>query len=165
MIDQILVNKLNLLFEHATDFIDYENLPVIFRKNPGAADEDIAAMIFDKKQRFPEDYIDFLRKFNGCTLFTYQDLGGFEFLGTAGILKENHLQRLTYEEDWDDNLTVFCNLIGDGDFLSFRVHEDHSYSVVDCYHDDIPKNWKVIANSFDDFLNQLIDQKGRRFWL
>ena len=165
MISQILVNKLNFLFDQTDDFIDYEKLVVLFHRNPGATNEEIALMTSDKKQKFPKDYINFLRKFNGCTLFTYQGLGGFELLGTASILKENNLQRLTYEDDWDNNLTVFCNVIGDGDFISFKNNEDDSYSIIDCYHDDNPKNWKVISDSLDDFLNKLIAEKGKRFWL
>jgi SMI1 / KNR4 family (SUKH-1) len=165
MTNQTPVINLNYLFEQNSDFIDYENLPVTFHKNPGAREEEIAAIATDRNQKIPKDYIDFLRKFNGCTLFKYQDLGGFEFLSTTNILKENALQRLTYENDWDSNLTVFCNLICDGDFLSFKNNEDGSYSIMDCYHDDNPGNWKIIADSLDNFLNKLITEKGKRFWL
>src|SRR5258705_131979 len=103
MINQFLIKVLNFLFEQTDDFIDYEKLPVTFRTNLRATDDEIAPITSDKKQKIPKDYIDFLRKFNGCTLFTYQNLGGFEFLGTASILKENNLQRSTYENDWDNN--------------------------------------------------------------
>ena len=127
--------------------------------------EDITAMTLDGKSRIPKDYIDFLKVFDGCTLYRYKDLGGFEFLGTSDILKETDLQRQIYEEDWNNDITVFCRLICDGDFISFKNNSDGTYDILDCYHDDKPQNWKVISNSFDNFLERLIDETGRPYWL
>jgi len=165
MLNKVLTDKLNSLFRQSTDFIDYEALQVTFEKNSSATLQDIASMSADTKIKLPKYYLDFLQLFDGCVLFKYQDLGGFEFLGTKDISKETELQRQTYEEDWDDSLTVFCRLICDGDFISFRNKSDGSYDILDCYHDDIPANWTTITNSFENFLERLVDEKGKRYWL
>jgi hypothetical protein len=165
MLNNVLTDKLSSLFRQSIDFIDYEGLKVTFEKNSSATSQDIASMSADTKIKLPKDYLDFLQLFDGCVLFKFQDLGGFEFLGTKDISKETELQRQTYEEDWDDSLTVFCRLICDGDFISFRNKSDGSYDILDCYHDDIPANWATITNSFDTFLERLIDEKGKRYWL
>jgi hypothetical protein len=84
---------------------------------------------------------------------------------TDKLRNENHLQRNTYEEVWDNRLTVFCRVLGDGDFLSFRMAVDNSYEILDCYHDEEPQDWRVISNSFNDFAESLLNEKGKRFWL
>jgi SMI1 / KNR4 family (SUKH-1) len=165
MINKVLTDKLNLLFGQEDDFVDYEGLSVTFQKKIGATQLEIVSLSSDKKFKIPKDYLYFLQKFDGCVLFRYQDLGGFEFLGTKDISKETDLQGQTYDEDWDNDITVFCRIICDGDFISFKNNNDGSYDILDCYHDDKPQNWKVISNSFDNFLERLIDEKGRRYWL
>ena len=165
MINKVLTDKLNSLFRHSINFIDREGLEVTFEKNSPATFQEISSLSKDPEIKIPKDYLDFLQLFDGCRLFKYQDLGGFEFFGTKDIRKETELQRQTYEEDWDENLTVFCRLICDGDFISFRNKSDGSYDILDCYHDDIPANWTTITNSLDNFLESLIDEKGKRYWL
>lgn len=126
MITQLLLDKLNALFETKHDLPDYEGLPVSFRKNKPASAEEIASLLTETGLKLPTDYLEFLQSTNGCILFQYEDLGGFELLGTDKLRNENHLQRNTYEEVWDNRLTVFCRILGDGDFLSFRMAADNS---------------------------------------
>ena len=163
MIKQELVNKLNLFFGHNDDFIDYESLVVTFEKNIEATQQDIDNITHQIK--IPDDYIDFLKIFNGWTLFKHKDLGGFKFLGTNDIVKETENQRETYEEYWDDTITVFCTIICDGDFISFRNNSDGEYDILDCCHDDKPEDWKIIDRSFSSFLERLIAEKGKPYWL
>jgi hypothetical protein len=165
MLNKDLTDELNSLFRQSMDYVDYEGLKVTFERKTSATLQDIASISADTKIKLPKDYLDFLQLYDGCVLFKYQDLGGFEFLGANDIVKETELQRRTYEEDWDENLTVFCRLICDGDFISFRNNGDGSYDILDCYHDDIPANWATITNSFDTFLQRLIAEKGKRYWL
>ncbi|HMC99839.1 MAG TPA: SMI1/KNR4 family protein [Ferruginibacter sp.] len=155
--------KLDFLFTTAAPYLDYEGLSVTFIKNSPASDEAIAAL--PSNLDIPNDYIQFLKAFNGCTLFEYKDFGGFEFLAADQIERELTIQRETYAEDWDESLMVFCNVPGDGDFISFRNKGNNEYEILDCYHDDSPKNWNTITNSFDVFLERLIDEKGKRYWL
>lgn len=165
MMTQRLLDSLTSFFEIQNSFLDYEGLAVSFRKNRPATQQEISSLLSEDNLKLPGDYLRFLQATNRCVLYQYRDLGGFEFLGTNDIAKENQLHRQTYQQDWDNRLTVFCNVLGDGDFLSFRIMADNSYEIVDCYHDDNPKNWNVISNSFNDFLERLIQEKGRRFWL
>lgn len=165
MITQGTLDRLNSLFETEDGFFDYEGLPVLFRKNKSATQQEISHLISKDHLKVPADYLRFLQATNGCVLYQYQDLGGFEFLGTNEIEKENRIQRQTYGQEWDDRLTVFCNVLGDGDFLSFRLRPDNNYDILDCDHDESPDNWNVISHSFNDFLKGLIDGNGKRFWL
>jgi len=163
MIKQELVDKLNFFFGQKNVILDYEDLVVTFEKNNGATQNDLD--IISNKLKIPNDYLDFLQIFNGLTLFKFKDLGGFKFLGTNDISKETEIQRQTYEEDWDNDIIVFCNLICDGDFISFKNKNDGSYEILDCYHDENPQNWKVVSYSFCYFLERLIEEKGKRYWL
>jgi hypothetical protein len=165
MLAQRLLDRLNSLFEARNDFFDYDGLQVSFHRHKPATHEEISSLISAGNLKLPRDYLDFLQTFNGCTIFEYKDLGGFSFLGINEIVKENEIQRQTYEEDWDNCLTAFCNIIGDGDLLCFRMQPNNSYEILDGYHDDSPQNWNMISNSFNDFLERLIDEKGRRFWV
>ena len=163
--DMNFLNKIDTLLNLSGSYFDYEGLPVRSHCNPGASNEDLNLISVDSSIFLPEDYIQFLKLHNGCVLFSYEDLGGFEFLGSSNIKKENENQKNTYEEDWGKNLTVFCTVLGDGDFLAFRKGALNNYDILDCYHDDTPKNWKVICSSFSEFMNRLLDSKGKRFWL
>ena len=160
-----LLSRLNLLFESQDQFLDYEGLPVTFKSNPPATQQEITSLISNERFSVPADYLDFLKTYNGCILFEYQDISGFNFLGTNEIEKQTEFQRNNYEDEWDTKLTVFFSLLGDGDFLSFRTYNDSNFEILDCYHDDHRYNWKVIGNSFNEFLEKLINEKGRRFWL
>jgi hypothetical protein len=165
MTDPTLRENLNDLFSSSNDFKDFDDLTVTFAKNMGASQQDIKLRLLDLGVKIPTDYVDFLKSFDGCTLFNYNDIGGFEFLGTNEILNETNIQSKTYEDDWDNGLTVFCRLIGEGDFICFRDKADNGYDILDCDHDDSPKNWNVIDHSFNNFLKRLIEEKGRRYWL
>jgi hypothetical protein len=165
MTKQSLTDKLNKLFGLKSDYLGHEELIVTFSRNTGATKEEISFLDLEPDIKIPKDYLDFLTKYNGCTLFQFEDLGGFKFLGTADLKNEIAFQKEIYEEEWDERITVFCNLICDGDFISFKNFEDGTYEIIDCYHDDLPKNWTFISNSFDDFLEKLIDAKGYRYWL
>lgn len=163
--DKLLFHKLNSLFEPGGNYLDYEGLPVIFHKNLGASDIEIASFITHESLNLPDEYLDLLRQFNGFSLFGYEDLGGFQFLGTAEIIEENKLEKEIYGEDWDESVVVFCKLICDGDFIGFRFYHDGSYSILDCFHEASPNEWQVISVSFGAFLEKLIAEKGKRFWL
>jgi SMI1 / KNR4 family (SUKH-1) len=133
MLNKNLLDSLNIRFGQEGGFMDYEGLEVVFEKNSPATLQDVTSTLLENGIKIPNDYLDFLQLFNGCKLFKYQDLGGFEFLGTNDISKETELQKQTYEDDWNDNLTVFCKLICEGDFISFRNNSNGSYDILDCY--------------------------------
>jgi len=39
------------------------------------------------------------------------------------------------------------------------------YSIIDCYFEEIPENWKVITTSFDEFLVKFLLEQGKKYWL
>lgn len=160
-----LFDKLYGLFEPYHNFLDYEGLPVTFHKNIGASDSEIASLIENEASKLPEEYLDLLRHFNGFRLFVYEELSGFKFLGTAEIIEEAKLQKEIYGEDWDESVVIFCQLICDGDFIGFRFNQDGSYSILDCFHEINPNEWQVVSGSLEAFLEKLIVEKGKKFWL
>ncbi len=162
---QKLTDKLNSLFTQQNNYLDYEGLSVTFNSNAGVSYEDIHTSFSETGFNIPQDYIDFLKYCNGCTLYKYDDLGGFIFLGTNDLQKENIFQKETYEGDWDKDITVFCSLICEGSFIGFKNKTDGSYEILDCFHQALPKDWNVISLSFEDFLEKLIDEKGKQYWL
>src|SRR4030095_7649912 len=95
MMKQSLINKLALLFSNSRNF-DSEGLEVSFDAGLSATDAELHLLTSRAAITIPQDYLDFLRNYNGCTLFKFEDIGGFELLGTAQIEKENELQRNTY---------------------------------------------------------------------
>ena len=107
MLRQSLLDKIELLLNLKVEYLDYEDLSVTFSANRGASNEELSLMLQKSNLVFPDVYLDFLKRFNGCELFKFKDLGGFEFLGTNEIKKENSFQEESYMEDWDKRLTVF----------------------------------------------------------
>lgn len=149
----------------STGVIDSEDLTTYFVLNSGANETEMSECLAYTQNTLPADYQLFLREFNGAVFYQYEDLGGFEFLSCAGLITETKVQKETYEEYWDDRILPFCLCLGDGDYLGFKISTEGEYQILDCYHDDHPTNWKVISYSLDGFINELIKQKGRKFWL
>jgi hypothetical protein len=140
MISQSLIEKLKNLFEPNTLITNDENMLVTFTYNDSASIDSLKSLINDFNSKLPIDYIEFLSNFDGCKIFNYDDLAGYNFLGTKKIKKENLNQIETYEEMWDENIIVFCEVLGCGDFISFKIR-DKDYEILDCCHDDLPKDY------------------------
>jgi SMI1 / KNR4 family (SUKH-1) len=113
----------------------------------------------------PNDYIDFLKFSNGCTLYKLEDIGGYDFLGTKDIFKETESNKEIYEEEWDDRIIIFCEIIGEGNYLGFRILENGQYEILDCFHELLPSEWSVTPYLLDEFMEKLIDNDGDKFWL
>ena len=165
MISQNLLKKLENIFSTEVVLKNNENKPVSCISNGSISEENLNSIINDLRIKLPKDYLDFLSFYNGCTIFNYDNLAGFTFLGTENLKNGNLNQKDIYEDLWDENISVFCEELGSGDFISFRTLDNGSYEILDCCHDDLPNDWTVISNSFYDFLEKLIDGKGKPFWL
>ena len=113
----------------------------------------------------PEDYLSFLRNYNGCTFFKVRDLAGFQFWGCDELVRENKFHKENLGVDWDERIVLICSCLGDGDYIGMKTSEDKAYEIVDAFGEEIPANWNSIGNSFSQFLEHLIDQRGRKFWL
>ena len=78
--------------------------------------------------------------------------------------RDNAFQRKNFGEDWDDRIVLFCSCVGDNEYLGFKV-KGHSYQIIHCIMEQLPEEWINVEYSFDDFLFQLIQEKGRKYWL
>lgn len=159
---QSTIRALDSILNKEKESRNYDGLPVTFKANPGL---DSIHRNSSSQLKIPSDYIDLLEKYNGFTLFQYEDIGGYNFLGIDQLEIETDLQKETYVEEWDDRIIVIGNVIGDGDFIGLRILENDGYEVLDCYHDEAPQNWNIITDSLDDFFLKLIESKGERYWL
>lgn len=146
-------------------FKNFENISVGFNLQQSASEEEIDACDSYFNHTLPEDYKSFLREFNGVMLFQVEDIAGFNLLGCKDIVQENELQKGSFGEDWDKSIILFCSCVGDSEYVGLKLTSNKSYEIVDCVMDQLPSTWKTVGNSLDDFINKLIDEKGRKFWL
>ena len=142
--------------------LDFEGLQVSFQANPGLKSVNINLFL---PLEIPSDYKDLLKKYNGFTLYEFQDLGGFSFFDANQMRIETQQQKEAYEDEWEDRIILIATIIADGDFIGLRILDHGGYEVLDGYHDEVPQNWEVITDSLDVFLWKLIESRGKRFWL
>lgn len=154
-LEELFLKKYNLNAE--------EQETISFGNNRANSNE-IKGISSDFVAFIPNDYIEFLKNWNGCTLFDLKQQAGFNFFSTREIENETHGFKEIYGIDWDESIILFCSVIGAGDFIGFRKNSE-GYAILDCCHDDSPHMWKEISNSFGDFMNKLIDGRGAPFWL
>ena len=115
--------------------------------------------------KLPNEYRSFLRVFDGSRLFDYDKLDGIQLLSTDELCKFNLYARNTFEEIWDEDILIFAKYIGEDNYLGFHFDQNGNYNIIDCFFEEIPNNWKVIANSFDEFLMKFLLEQGRKYWL
>jgi len=158
------LDKLNeILTQGVTGSLEtFEKLPSHFSMNKKASEEQITECANSFENKLPEDYKNFLGIYNGGILFQIEDIGGFKFLGTDELVKENTFQKENFGEDWNENIILFCLCIGDGEYLGFKIDDN---KIVHCIMDEIPSNWKIIENSFNELVTKLIDERGRKYWI
>ena len=83
-------------------------------------------------------------------LFNYDNLDGIKLLSLQEIEKYTNYCKNTFEEDWQDNIIIFAKIIGEDNYLGFRMKENY-YEIIDCYFEESPSEWAVIAYEFDEF--------------
>ncbi len=163
--NDVLKRKLLELGEGKGMSASYEGLAVQSTFEPPASVVDKISIETELQGWIPNDYLELCEIANGFTLFDYGDLDGFRFLSLGELKTLNDFTREMYAEDWDEKILVFCVVLGDGDYLALRSEDGGRYSILDGYHDAIPLKWNVIGASIDAFLNRLIDERGRKFYL
>lgn len=112
----------------------------------------------------PKEYIEFLTFSNGMELFNYDDIDGVKLLSLREIEHYTSYGKNTFEEDWQDNIIIFAKIIGEDNYLGFRINEN-KYEVVDCYFEELPSDWSAVAEKLDDFLEKYIMKNGEKFWI
>lgn len=143
----------------------FENLVSQFVMNKGASNDEIRKCDLHFNQNLPAEYKFFLQNFNGGILFKIDDYAGFKFLSTKALIKHNEFQKENFDQDWDTETILFCECIGDAEYLGFRLNENGGLQIVYCIMDMLPQEWEVIEDSFEVLMNKLIKEKGRKYWL
>ena|SRR5258708_7044962 len=143
----------------------YEGLQSSIILHSGTGEEEIAKCNSYFENKLPNDYLSFLKNYNGGVFFKVSDIGGFLFWGCDELIYQNKFHKENLGSDWDEGIVLICACLGDGDYIGIKVHSDDSYQILDCFGEEIPINWKSIGDSFSEFLEKLIDQKGKKFWL
>jgi hypothetical protein len=141
-----------------------KEVEVSFTLNGPADINEILKIEQELGKSLPKPYIDFLLKYDGARIFDYEGLDGFVILGTKDLIKTNKFVANTFEEDWIDSLIVFSKYIGEENFLAFDSSIKEN-AVVDCFVEELPQNWNVIASNFNDFMDRIITGQGSKYWL
>jgi len=142
------------------------SIEVEFMVNPPATISEIKHIEKELGIKLPTSYVEFLQKFNGARMYDYDGLDGFELLGTNDLVDINSFLASDYNEDWVDSILIFAKCIGEGNYLGFDSSVGKSeYCILDCFHEEIPINWEIISESFDQFLEKLIENEGKKYWL
>jgi len=166
MIEQLL-NKIKKILNNSLEIEveTYEGLKASIIVRAGASEEEINKCNSYFANNLPVDYLSFLRNYNGCTFFKVSNLAGFQFWGCDQLVHENKFQKENFGLDWDERIILICACLGDGDYIGIKLNEDRSYEIVDAFGEEIPANWNSIGSSFSEFLENLIEEKGKKFWL
>ena len=145
---------------------DGKSIEVRFELNEPANIDDIMNAERELGVKLPDSYKEFLMSYNGARIFDYDGLDGFIILGIKDILKANKFAKATFEEDWLESIIIFAKYIGESNYLGFDGSKDESeYAVIDCFFEELPEDWTQIAANFDDFLEKIVEQQGKKFWL
>ena len=142
----------------------YENLTAYFSMNERASMDDITKCKQFFYNQLTEDYLVFLETYNGGILFRIEDFIGYHFLGTQEIIKTNTVQKNSFRYNWDDKIILFCRILGDAEYLGFRMRDNNVHEIVHCFMDESPDKWKIIEGTLDSFMMRLIDKQGKEFW-
>jgi hypothetical protein len=97
-------------------------------------------------------------------LFNYDNLDGLKLLSLQEIEQYTKYCKNTFEEDWQDNIIIFAKIIGEDNYLGFKLN-DNNYEIIDCYFEEMPSDWESIGCQFDEFLKKYITEKGNKFWI
>ncbi len=143
----------------------FENLASLFIMNRAASEDDIEKCETSFNKKLPDDYKFFLQEFNGGVLFKIDDYAGLNLLSTEELIKHNNFQKENFGQDWDPEIILFCECIGDAEFLGFKYNENGTINIVYCIMDMLPHEWGIVEHSFDDLINKIIEGKGRKYWL
>jgi hypothetical protein len=164
---QQVINKVKEIVKGSfeAEIETYEGLTSRIVVSNGASEGEINKCNSYFNNKLPEDYLMFLQNYNGSTFFKVSDISGFKFWSCEELIQQNSYHKGNLGKDWDERIILICTCMGDGDYIGIRVHNSESYEIIDCFGEETPANWNSIGNSFSDFLRELIDQRGKRFWM
>lgn len=159
------LNKLEKIVLEGNKIETFEMLPSDFELGEKADNNQILEVYNFFNKKIPKDYLEFLSYFNGGTLFKIEDFAGYKLLNTEELISENLFQKSTYENDWDEKVILFCLIIGDNEYLGFREKAIGKYEIIHCIMDYMPNEWIYIASSLEELILDLIEKRGKKYWL
>lgn len=114
-------------------------------------------------KRIPESLANFWRFSNGANLFLNDSgLHGIGLASTDLLVELNQEEMKHYGSLPLAPYLVIARAQGSGDFL---VIELGTGRVVDGVHAEQPHEWRVVADSLEQWLHRLLEESGRYFWL
>lgn len=123
------LTEIEQFLEHKENVITYEGLVSTVIMNPSASVNEIIDCEKHLSLKINEDYISFLKHYNGGTIFMIEDFAGYKLFSTKEILKENIFQRENFGVDWNNDILLFCLCIGDNEYLGFKRKENR-YEII-----------------------------------
>lgn len=111
----------------------------------------------------PSDLRFFYSSCDGVRLFRSFD-APFTILPSAEV---DYIHVMYAEEAGNEDLLAIC-YCQDSDYIGVRLFpEEDRYEIVDCWHEDFPdfSEAQMISRSLLDFLEDLLNSEGLKFWL
>ena len=163
-VDEIkkVFNNKDRVISHRIDSLG-NNVKVSFLKNKPI--DDVLFLEGCNKHIVPKQYMDLIAYADGMSLFNYDNIDGLQLLGYREVLEFTRYARNTFEEEWEDNITIFAKIIGEDNYIGFRKHDDDSYSIIDCYFEESPSEWEMIEEDLDCFLMRYYMGNGKKYWI
>jgi hypothetical protein len=118
--------------------------------------------------KLPEDIREFWLAARSATLFKDRQFGqwGIEVLDPDQALRETSRQVAVRQRDFVSSDLVFARFFGDSDLVVIACDEEQSNfgSVTIALPIDRRPDWPVVANSFQEFLEKLVEAHGDKYW-
>lgn len=130
---------------------------------PPARESEIHSALRLVNKPLPEDFKQFWRYTDGANLFVNES--GLHGVGVASteLLIDLHQEEIeVYGDTTLEDYVVFARVNGSGDFLVFHTPTGR---VLDGIHAEQPEEWRVVANSFNEWLHAFIEAGGRYYWI
>jgi hypothetical protein len=116
----------------------------------------------------PNDVREFWQVTRRATLFKDQQYGqwGVEVLEPAQALSETSRQLTARPRDFMRSDLVLARFFGDSDLvvLACSPEEPNFGSITIALPIDNRSDWPVVARSFDEFLNRMVEAQGDKYW-
>lgn len=164
MFDSI-INLRNLTFPEGSLDIEGENSwNAWFKWEKTLSVEEIEFL--HKTSDIPSDYLEFLGIVSdGALLYYEQEFGqwGFELF--------DHKEFALKQRFWRENLVLpnntrymaFCELYGENNVLVIDTNDKNQCILeANCYFE--PSDWTTVANSLEEWFDQLIANDGEKYW-
>lgn len=111
----------------------------------------------------PDELKEFWNSTNGANLFLNDSgLHGIGVTSTELIPELQQEEAELYGGNALEPYVVFARVHGSGDFLVFELPTGR---ILDGIHAEKPQEWRPIADSFREWLDRLIEARGRYYWL